>query len=162
MSNESNEIDLGSPKPIEFAYRIGGTRYLLREAPDGPVREYKDAKMRAIKLDDGRASGITGGSKADVQLLSACLFEQNTDGAELRTVSAGILAAWPHRIVEPLVKRAKEISHVDESDTVEQIDREIGVLQRRREKLLKEGPPAKNSPSGGEATSPSPPDSASP
>jgi hypothetical protein len=56
-----------------------------------------------------------------------------------------VVGSWPSRIVKPLFERAKEISELDEDETLEGLVEQQAKLGKRIAKMRKES--AKNAPS---------------
>jgi hypothetical protein len=151
MSSQLQDVvfDFDDISLKEKPVRIGDKRYILREASGEAGRIYKNAVQAAIKYgEDGEISSITGMADTRTLLLSHCLIEADSqtlqpvyierDGKSLpKFVHLTIIRSWPTRISEPMVEWVKTVSELSEPDTVENIDKQIKALQKRKAKLLK-------------------------
>lgn len=112
----------------EVPVKVGGKPYVLKEASAEAVRKYRNAQLRATRVDkDGRPVGL--GDMADVELLlvNQCLFD-----ASGRQVALQVLSSWPGRIVKALFQRAQDISELRErDDTEEALTKQLEETQER-------------------------------
>lgn len=136
------EFDFTDLKPIFIeGIKVPGSdgvvrEYVLREASEDAAINYSNAKARGAKLVAGNQVVMEGTAEADAILLASCLFERYihpNQGTKERPTTFLEVKSWLHRIVEPLVKKAKEISKLDLPRTTEQIDKQIKLLQTQRE-----------------------------
>lgn len=142
----------------EEPVRIAGQWYVLREASEGAVCQYRNEGIRAARFDaEGHLSSMDGAANTEPLLVSLCLFYTIGEGPlpdgstgamgtlQVRTgppkdtpinVPLHTVKGWPGRIVQKLFDRAKELSELNEgySDR-EEIVRMIESLQKRLEEL---------------------------
>lgn len=143
-------FDFEDLKPIEIPVRYRGQRYVLREASGGAVIAHDAARMRAIRMDDGKMIGMgDGAAEADLIALSFCLCLADGEGQILytsgpkpvpRTVPLDELRLWPDRVTDPLTKEMKKISpglSDKAADTDEIIAAEQRLLDDRKAKHVK-------------------------
>lgn len=129
--------------------RFRGRDFTLREATADAGAQFRNSLLKSTKMTDGKVTGLDGLADAEVLLVSLCLLE----GSDMRVVPKGEIKTWPSRIVKKLYDKAREISDLDEAETVEEVDRRIEALTKQREKLLAGGTEAKNDPSAATDTS---------
>jgi len=108
--NEALEFDLA---PISVSVTIGGKPYVLKEASEDAARQWNNANLKAMKMSDGKLSGMDGVADNASLLISLCLFDI-TDGFT-SPVSLATIRSWPHRITKPLFEKCKSISGLGES-----------------------------------------------
>jgi hypothetical protein len=162
QSNDSppEELSFVDLEPTKIPVNIGNVRYWLVEADEGAAVQYRDAGIAAARFDDGNLVGVRGIADVQSLLVSLCLFRAidvtpenprgrvpldkvgNFDKAAL--VPRQMVRQWKPVVVKSLFDTAKKISRLEESESVESIDKQIAGLQKRREKLLAAS--AKNSP----------------
>lgn len=120
MSNSTdtpvNEFDFSDLSVREIKnIRISGKTFTLREASEDAAVHYRNEIFRSTKLgESGRPVSMDGIANAEPLLLSYCLIEDSSGlPVALRTI-----LAMPTRIVEPLVKKLKEISDLGDADPI--------------------------------------------
>ncbi len=129
--------------PIEIPATIGDKSYVLREATGNVACRYRNALLACTQLGpEGKPSKITGMADVEPLLVSLCMFEDGT-----KPVPQATVRAWPNRIVKSLFDRVKEISDLDEDDSLEGLKKERQTLDERIAKLEAAEDKAKNSPS---------------
>lgn len=114
MSDESLHFD--SLSLIRIPVMIENKRYYLQEADGEAGSAYRDAKMAGMKSeldDDGNSKSVSfaGVNKAELILLSCCLYEENGTDTGIR-VSRDVIKSWPDRVTQKLVEKVKEISEL--------------------------------------------------
>lgn len=144
-------LNLDDLTPIEIKLRLGGEEYILREASEGAVCQFKNALMRCTKMNsDGKVSFIENAADVEPFLVSLCLFKVTEKGPI--PVPLITIKAWTSRVVKPLFDKAKEISNLDDTkDTPDTLLDKITKLQEQRDKLM----------AGQEGNAPSPADTIS-
>lgn len=164
LDNGRIRFDFTSLEPVEDEVVIQGQEYVLREADNKTAVAYRNAMMRAARMDDqGRVSMMDGMADAEPVLVHGCLFHKPTKfDSRGNPVWVPVVPAWvnslPHRIIKPLFERARDISGLgSEKETPESLARKIADMERRRKKLLglsngREGdhPPAEPAPEPGD------------
>ncbi len=141
----ADEFDFDGLEETRIPVKYGGHLYLLCEATGGTAAKYQNTMLSAARMERGadksvKVSGMGGLADAEFVLLAGCLWHTNPDGSKKSTVAESVIRGWPHRVTEPLYKKAKEISLIDVEGT--------------------DGP--KGSPTGTASGSSSPDDSGSP
>lgn len=134
------EFDFGDLAPVEIPVRYRGTAYVLREASEAAACAYSNAKQRAVRYTDGKAT-FDGAAESDAALLAGCLLR---DG---KPVPQSEILTWQTQVVNRLVARLKEVSGIEQPDTLEKLDKAIAALTEKRTKLAgeddaKKAPPA--------------------
>ncbi len=141
MSNEL-AIDFGDITPIVVSVTINQERYELREATGDVACRYRNALLKCTQLGpEGKPQKIEGMADIEPFLVSMCLFKEN--GA---AVNAAVVRAWPSHVLKKLFETAKEISKLDEDETVESLEKQKAAIEKQLAKLREGNDP--NSPSG--------------
>lgn len=97
-----------------FPLTIAGERYIIVEASEDAAKKYKNTAMRATKFSDkGKPSGVDGLADVEPLLVSMCLFKLDETGARSPVLLSTVLK-WPHRVVEPIYQKARELSGLKE------------------------------------------------
>jgi DNA-binding transcriptional MerR regulator len=96
--------------------------YLLKEPSESASCKWRDALVKATKLDNqGKPIGMGDISDSDALLLSLCLFKRE-NGDDI-PVDKKLILGWPARVVRPLVEACKEMGGMDdEEETLEQLE----------------------------------------
>jgi len=151
-TNNDNEFDFSDLTPIAISGikvpydkpdgTVGVKDYIMREATEGVVIQYESSSARQIKFKDGKPSALQGTGEAGIVLLTGCLFEiyQHKGETKERPVILEEVRGWLHRITEPLIEKAKQISRIGVKDTPESLRKQINVLQNKLKTLTKGGP----------------------
>ena len=142
-----NDLSL---KKVPFKWK--GIPYFIVEASGAAVSKWRNAQMAGAKLvsgDNGDARAVTLGNMADSELIlvSECTFAADKDGNlpvdawgnvdSNKCIKLNIIRSWPNRVTGPLFEKIKEISGLEETDTVEGLEKKITELQKRLDKLRK-------------------------
>lgn len=151
-----DEISFDDLTLREVPVRLGGTRYLLREASGGAACGYRNAVLRATKLGpDGKPASFEGLADAEPVLVAGCLFEETPAGP--RPVPLATVRGWPAKVVKRLFLEAQKLSELDERQTAEELQARIAEDQARLAALERNGEaPPKAGPGTTPAGSPSP------
>jgi hypothetical protein len=132
-----NTLDFSDLQPIEIEVKVGPVTYILTEASGGAAIKYRNALMRASKLEkdkEGNEAFVYDGSReygiadADAVLVSNCLYFPGKDGKLVLSngipdqsylVPINIIRGWPVRVQDALYRKIKEISDglVEREDT---------------------------------------------
>lgn len=119
-----------SLEPAKEYLTIGSDKYVLCEPTETASCQWRDALVRATRLDsNGKPIGMDGISNSDSLLLSMCLFREDTQG-KLQPVNKQTILSWPSKIVRPLVDACKEMGGFDEED-----DEDIDSLEEKYKDL---------------------------
>jgi len=169
LNFDNDETDL-----IQIPVTYKGQRYILTEAFGDAVAQWRNAQLAGTTMHqtgDSEDKTIRLGGMADSEplLVSLCLFNPGPDGRlpinahgnvdSRNRVPLSVVRGWPNRVVGKLFETVKKISGLDQTETVESLDKKIAELQRRKTKLQKskehteEEALAKNSQPGGTAGS---------
>jgi hypothetical protein len=144
------DFDFDDLTPAERPVKFRGQRYTLREATEADACTYRNAVLRARKVDaDGKLSHFDGLADAGPLLVALCLRDEAGAAVPLATVRS-----WPSRVVRPLFDWVQRASGLREEE-----ETEAALAERLREteaKLaaLRNGAgPEKNARPAGAATS---------
>jgi len=128
-------------EPIQLPVRVMGKPYVLVEADEDAAVKYRNASMKAARLDDGKIVGFDKVGDVEPLLVSLCLYYAGHDGKapldalgdfdRTKLVPLKKVLMWPARIVKPLFDRVKDISQLEERPTKE-------VLLKRLEDTLQQ------------------------
>jgi len=159
----SEELDFENLAPVEIPVPIGPSRYLLREASEGAVVQWRDSQVAKAKFgEEGGLQGIGAIAESEPLLVSLCLYELaaaadrttrpvyrhdevfgyfrckiNGDPEPRHLVPLTTVRGWPARIIKPLFEKLKEISGLDEKDSPQLLRKQL----KRLVKLLRDAPP---------------------
>lgn len=128
------------PKTVRgIKYR--GKSYVLRTASAGAGVKFKNARLRALRMDDGKLVAFEGAADVEPLLVSLCVFElvRTEDGREVeKPVDEAVVRGWPGEMVKKLFDKAMELSpFLEDSPTVDGLTKEIARLTTRLESLKK-------------------------
>lgn len=120
---EKDEFNFDTLEPIEIPVTYNKQKYLLCDASGGTVAKYRAAMLNNAQMQRNvdkstKVSGMGGLADAEFILLAGCLWHTDPSGGKgKQTVDEKVLRTWPNRVTEPLCKKAKAISMVDEDET---------------------------------------------
>lgn len=142
------EIIFDSLEPVQVKVKVGTALYWLVEASEGDAITYRDYGLSCRRYDsEGTFVGVEGLAESESLLVSLCLRERGPNDEMGKPVDQETIRSWGSRVVKTLFRRAQEISDLSEPDmTVEEIDRAIDRLQKRRRLLANGSTREKNSP----------------
>ncbi len=154
------DIVFADPAPKSVNVTIAGDRYVLREATEDAHLAWDVARSAGARLEDGVLTGMGETPKADVLLLGKCLFRVGgKDGRTQTQVGEAVIRSWASRVVQPLVRRLKIISGIDEQETADQLRRRVAADTKKLAKL-EAGGGGDSGPKGSPPASPDTSDSA--
>lgn len=109
-------LDFTDLAPVEVPVSIKAKDdHLLVEATEDVACKYRNATLKAAKMEDAKIIGMDGLSDAEPILVAGCLLKMPgrtpVDVKYVRSLGA--------KIVKPLFECAKEISDLDEKETKE-------------------------------------------
>lgn len=136
-------------KPLSFSTKRSGIevviddeKYALIEASGQTGVDYQNASLAAFTYgESGKAKSINGLASLQILLVGSCLYKINPDtGLTVKNPVGEKFAKeeLPARVLKQLFEKAKEISHLDEEDTVESLQKQIDKLQERIDAKTKE------------------------
>jgi len=138
------EMNFDSLELIKVPVTVKGVKYILQEASAGAGRDYRNAQMKTFKIADGKMVGMENTADLDLILVSLCLFKVMETHDTLEPMPLIAIQGWPDKVIKGLAARAKEISDLEDKDTVETIDKKIVDLKKKRDLLSLKDTPAKN------------------
>ena len=127
---------------VEVPFTIDGVAHVLREADEGAAVKYRNAQMIGMTLGpDGKPIKIAGIADSEPLLVSLCAFrvDNGTIPVSLETV-----LSWPPRVVKWLHDKAKEISDLNEEDTLQTLVEQRNLLEEKIAKAQQKEDSAKN------------------
>jgi len=148
--HESDGAMVFDLEPIEIPVTIGGVEYVLCEASADAARKFNNKRAEAGRFSDGKLSGVSGLGDLEPLLVSSCLFRvtsRQVDGGVKRALSPvayNTVLTWPARVVTPLFERAKKISELEETETLEALREQLKDTQEKIAELEAGENPAKN------------------
>lgn len=155
-----------STKRQEVPVKIDDENYVLMEASGLAVKEWRNAMSSGLEMvmdddaDSRKVSGIKPGDE-ETLLLSMCLYRRDEKGA-MEGVSKVKIESWPERVIKPLYEKLKDISDLDEDNTIEGLEKQRDKLNKTIDKLKKKEETRKNSQKTTDAGSNSPKSSDTP
>lgn len=141
-----DELDFDSVVSIEVPVKLNKQTYVLKEASGETAAKYKNAMLRATKLEDGKVSAIDGMADSELLLVSLCLFRrvERDGGTADEPVTVAFVKTLPSRVVSKLYDTAKKISELDQDETVEALEKKIKESEEKIKKINSGSDPAKN------------------
>ena len=131
-----DELDFDNLIPVEIPLSICAKKYLLREATGATATEFRNMAIACSEYgSDGKLAKIRGVASVEPFLVSRCLFSE--DG---KPVDRKVIEAWPARVQKRLFQKIKDISDLNETDTVESLEKQIGELQKKLDELRGDKP----------------------
>lgn len=127
------DFDTDEFTPIEKVYQVNGVKYILRSATGAKAAQFKNAKLSRMVLGEKGAPKQLN-NMGDIEAILVQLCSTDLDGKD---VPLAVVKNWGHKIVTKLFDLAKEISFIDQPETLEEIDKQIALLQEAREELVK-------------------------
>lgn len=139
-------LDFSTLQLQEIPFDYEGVSYVLREASAGAAKTFSNARTNRMTYGpNGGLINVKDGGDLKPLLVSLCLLKKDDKG-NLVGISQSVIEKWPDRVVDQLFDTTKEISNIDQPQTLEQVDERITALQELREELLKDKEdPTKNS-----------------
>ena len=126
--------------PRQFEFTHWRQKYILHEASEAAAVEFNRARMSGVEIfhpgdgEERTVKSLQGAADVEPLLVSHCVFMVNPDGSEA-PVSLQTIKTWPSRIVRNLFQRAKEMSGLDEAETMQGLQDQLYRLQGKIEKL---------------------------
>lgn len=127
-------FDFNDLSIIEIPVKLNKKNYILREADGEAGAKFKSRSAQCMRMEAGSVTGVGEIGELEPYLLSFCMFEQGENGI-LKSVSENVIKSWPARVVKQLFDKAKEISELNESDTVESLEKTIREATKKLNKL---------------------------
>lgn len=128
---------------IEVPVTVGNQKYILREANGDVAVKFQNARLAKHEYnEDGRLVRLKDTADLEPFLVSMCLFKKVEN--EETPVSETTIRGWPSHIQSKLFDTAKKISHIDETEDLESLEKQLIQLQKRIEQLRKKETPLKN------------------
>jgi len=136
QNQDLTPIDFSTLKWITIPVTVCDQKYILREADEAAAQNFRNARMKGMKINqDGKVVGLPE-NPAGLQklLVSLCLFTEGEDGKPDKQVHINSLDKWPARVIKTLFERAKRISGLEEKeDTVEELEKKLEEAKKREE-----------------------------
>lgn len=110
----TSEIVFEDLTPIEVPVKIEGKSYILREASGDAACKWRNAQLRAARMERGKLANIGNLADCEPLLVSLCLFEViDANRSITRNVPQQTIRNWPSRVQKALYDRALKISGLD-------------------------------------------------
>jgi hypothetical protein len=91
-----------------------GEQYTLREANGKAATDHRNAVMASTQFGpDGKVTGIKDLASVEAKFVAACLWDTQS-----RNPSVQLVQSWPARVQKQLYEKAKELSNMDDVDTM--------------------------------------------
>lgn len=133
------DLDFDSLELTEVPVKLGGKKYILKEASIEAHRLYTNKAVGSTKLSkDGTVTSIVGAADIQPYLVSLCLFYEGGDGKH-HPVSEQVIKSWPSRVGKKLFQAIKQISDFkDEDDSRESLLRQKAEIEAKLAALDKD------------------------
>lgn len=135
MSREP--LDFSDLTAIEEPVPIGKDNFILKEASGDVAIKHRNAIIACSKMTDGKITGIKGLPETETKLVSMCLFWNCPENEKLhnKEVSEAIIRSWPQRVQKALYKRIKDISEMDDDESLESLIKQRDELNKKIDQL---------------------------
>lgn len=114
---------------------IDDKKYALIEATGQVGVDYQNAATAAFTFGDtGQAKSVNGLANLQILLVGQCLYGINPDNGKTFKNPVGekfVSEELPARVLKQLFEKAKEISHLDEDDSVDALKKQRDKLEER-------------------------------
>lgn len=134
--------------------RFQSRNYLLVEALGDAVAQWRNAQLAGTTLrqsdgSDTKTIALGGMADGEPLLVSLCLFHPGKNGELVldgrgnvdtrQRVPLSVVRGWPHRVVNCLFERVKKMSGLDQTETVDSLEKSIASSRKRLERLKESG-----------------------
>lgn len=120
-------------EPLYVDFTLKGGKYRLREASEDAHIAYRTTMMRGVTLgSNGKPLNTPEGVvECNSVLISKCLFNlKEKDGSLIESpASLTFIRSLTNRQVEKMYKWVRSSSGMDDTETIEEVDLKIKVLQ---------------------------------
>lgn len=139
MSKNTDVMEFEDEELTEVQVKIGSTRFILQEANGDIVIQHRNNVLSYTKLNsEGGIASFSGIASAEPILISKCLYttvpvdKDHPEGPVVKGGLAGLAFVnnLRHRTMKQLFNRLKEISDMNDDESVE-------ILKKQREELDK-------------------------
>lgn len=151
MSKNVEVMEFEDEELAEVQVKIGANRYILQEANGDVVVQHRNAVLAYTRYNDqGGIASISGIASAEPLLISKCLYttmpvdKDKPDGPVVKSKLAGLefVNNLRHRTMKKLFNRIKEISDMNDDESVEsltnqrdELNKKIAAVKETEEKL---------------------------
>jgi len=131
MSSEGMNFDDISLAEVQV--NIGSKPYVLREAMEETACRYRNAILEGTEYGtDGKLSKARKLADVEPMLVALCLFTKDDNGV-LHSVPEKTIRGWPSKVVKRLFQKIKEISELDEQETVAALEKRLEEMKAKEE-----------------------------
>lgn len=157
MTKNTEAMEFDDEALTEVIVKIGSARYILQEANGDIVVQHRNAVLAYTKYNEkGSIASISGIASAEPLLISKCLYttvpvdKDQPDGPVVKGALAGLAFVnnLRHRTMKKIFNRLKEISDMNEEETVESLEKQREELTQRISELKGAEEKAKNEQGG--------------
>lgn len=157
MSKNTDVMEFEDEELVEVPVKIGANRYILQEANGDVVVQHRNAVLAYTRYNDqGNIASISGIASAEPLLISKCLYttipadKANPEGPVIKSKLAGLefVNNLRHRTMKKLFNRIKEISDMNDDESVEALKKQRDELTKRIVAIEETEAKVKNSQSG--------------
>ena len=170
LPSEFHPLDLTSmlPKPKwdddDLAPRstkktIDNKPYVIREASADANSKYRHAILSTTERGaDGVITKVLPGfEETDYVLLAECIYPDTETGTrcgyghldgQQKPIGIDVIKSWPDRVTKVLIGLVKEMSNIEQPQSVAQVQKQITALETIRKRLLFAGDGRKNASDG--------------
>jgi hypothetical protein len=137
------EMNFDDIAPIQIPVTIGGNKYLLKEANGDIVCRHRNNVINCSKLEDGKLTAIQGLPDTEFSLVQMCLSTVTDDPATNgKPVLMSVVRSWKNKVVKELFNKIKEISEMDEDDSLKTLIKQRDELNKKIDAIKRDS--AKN------------------
>lgn len=140
-----DELDFNDLTPKEVIVKMGGKKFLLREASGDATAKYRNASLKAARMNDGKLVGMDGLFDCEPYLVSLCLYYADEQGQVKRDkhgnplpdslVSVGTVRSWSNRVQRRLFDWIDANSDLGKNDTEESLLKQQESINERLTRL---------------------------
>lgn len=153
MQKNTEVMEFEDEELLEVLVKIGANRYILQEANGDVVVQHRNAILAYTKYNsDGGINSLSGVASAEPLLISKCLYrtvpvdKDKPDGPVVKGNLAGLefVNNLRHRTMKSLFNRLKEISGMNDDESLESLEKQREEIDRKIADIKKSQEQTKN------------------
>lgn len=153
MSKNVEVMEFEDEDLTEVPVTIGSHRLILQEANGDIVVQHRNAVLAYTRYNDqGNIASISGIASAEPLLISKCLYttvpvdKDKPDGPVVKGKLVGLefVSNLRHRVMKKLFNRIKEISDMNDDESVEALEKQRDELNKKIAEIKKTEEKVKN------------------
>lgn len=127
----TEEMRFDDVLPIRVDIWLNEVKHYLLEATGDPIVRYRAACMSAVRMVDGKMSGVDGKiADTEAMLVAACLWRCGVENLADQPVRLDEVRKLPGRIQTALFVRCQKICSLTGDDSLDSLRKRRAVMQR--------------------------------